>query len=191
MPDGKYRPAPDTDDELLPVVDMDDRQVGTATRREIHEKELVHRAVHVILSDGMGSFLIARRSDRKDRFPGWWDVSVGGHVGVGESYLECARREMREELGVDGPVPHLTAMLPPTPTNGWEHVHVFFAVVDPARVVRNEAEIADMRWVSLADYRKHADPGAPVDSPWRMTPASHESILAWIEIGTPGLFQAY
>jgi 8-oxo-dGTP pyrophosphatase MutT (NUDIX family) len=34
-------------------------------------------------------------------WPGWWDVAVGGVVGVGEEYDAAARRELREELGVD------------------------------------------------------------------------------------------
>lgn len=41
----------------------------------------------------------------KDMQPGKWDTSVGGHVGFGQSYLDAAHREGREELGV--PLEHL------------------------------------------------------------------------------------
>ncbi len=41
----------------------------------------------------------------KDIQPGKWDTAVGGHLALGESYEEGAKRELAEELGVaDAPV---------------------------------------------------------------------------------------
>ncbi|MGP3920884.1 NUDIX domain-containing protein [Nonomuraea sp. 10N515B] len=45
------------------------------------------------------------------RFPGYYDVMVGGAVGVGESYEEAAVRELAEELGVRVPVRFLFKFL--------------------------------------------------------------------------------
>lgn len=45
-----------------------------------------------------------RRSETHSRFPGYYDVMVGGAVDVGESYEEAAARELSEELGVRVPV---------------------------------------------------------------------------------------
>ena len=44
------------DAELLPVVDSEDRVVGSARRDEVHQKGLRHRAVHVLIFDGDGQF---------------------------------------------------------------------------------------------------------------------------------------
>jgi len=41
------------------------------------------------------------RSPGKDLYPSHWDVAAGGVPLAGESFDECARREVREELGVD------------------------------------------------------------------------------------------
>ncbi|MET9343208.1 NUDIX domain-containing protein [Nonomuraea sp. NPDC003804] len=44
------------------------------------------------------------RAEGHVRFPGHYDVMVGGAVGVGESYEDAAARELVEELGAGVPV---------------------------------------------------------------------------------------
>jgi 8-oxo-dGTP pyrophosphatase MutT (NUDIX family) len=43
--------------------------------------------------------LLQRRSRYKDTHPNLLDVSCAGHVDAGENIVECALRELREELG--------------------------------------------------------------------------------------------
>ncbi len=91
-------------DELLDVYDEAGNQVGTAPRAVCHgNPRLIHRVVHVVVSDCSGSrVLLQKRSLAKDIQPGKWDTAVGGHVDAGESVESAARRELREELGIDG-----------------------------------------------------------------------------------------
>ena len=46
--------------------------------------------------------LVHRRTDTKDVHPGAYDLFAGGVCAAGESYDDCARREVAEELGVTG-----------------------------------------------------------------------------------------
>lgn len=87
--------------EILDVVDQADNVIGQATRFRIHAEGLKHRAVHVLVFDPKGRLYIQRRSHSKDRFPNRLDSSAAGHVDSGESYLDAANRELREELGIE------------------------------------------------------------------------------------------
>ncbi len=92
-------------DELLDVVDLDDRVIGTSPRREVIRQRLTHRCVMVLVRDAEGRVFVHRRSAEKQFAPGTYDVFVGGVVGSGESYAQAAVREAEEELGVIGVQP--------------------------------------------------------------------------------------
>ena len=86
--------------ELLDVVDADDRVVGKATRGEIHRRGLMHRATHILVFNARGEVFLQKRSMSKDSSPGLWDSSAAGHLDQGEDYDTCAVRELHEELGI-------------------------------------------------------------------------------------------
>jgi len=88
-------------DEVFPVVDENDRLMGSASRAEVHGNNLRHRAVHMLIFNDAGEVYLQKRSRGKDRHPLLWDSSAAGHVNAGEEYDEAARRELNEELGID------------------------------------------------------------------------------------------
>jgi isopentenyldiphosphate isomerase len=90
-----------TTEERFEIVDEQDRVVGTAPRRTCHgNPALVHRTAHVVVVSHDGRILLQKRSLTKDIQPGKWDTAVGGHLQLGESYEEAARRELAEEIGI-------------------------------------------------------------------------------------------
>ena len=76
----------------------------TPARSEVHGNNLRHRAVHILIFNQFGDVYLQQRSRWKDRHPLKWDSSAAGHVTAGENYDETARRELKEELGVDVPL---------------------------------------------------------------------------------------
>jgi len=80
--------------------------IGRALRSECHgNPDLIHRTAHVLVFNAREALLLQKRSENKDIQPGKWDTSVGGHLDIGETYEEAARREMAEELGIrDAPL---------------------------------------------------------------------------------------
>jgi len=88
-------------EELLEVVNEHGEVLRTLPRSVIHgDPSLMHRVVHILVSNDGGELLLQKRSMNKDVAPGKWDTSVGGHVNAGETIHEALRREMEEELGI-------------------------------------------------------------------------------------------
>jgi len=96
---------PDPRDELLDVVDDDDRVVGRARREDVYARGLRHRTVMVVVRDPAGRVLVHRRTATKLVAPSLLDMMIGGVVDAGEGYDACAVRELAEEAGVTGVVP--------------------------------------------------------------------------------------
>jgi 8-oxo-dGTP pyrophosphatase MutT (NUDIX family) len=92
----------DPADEFVDVVDEDDRVIDIVARRSIRERNLLHRCTYVMVRSTDGRFLVHRRTDTKDVYPGAYDVFAGGVLASGESYDDGAVRELREELGIGG-----------------------------------------------------------------------------------------
>lgn len=67
-------------------------------------RNLLHRAVYILVVDGAGRLLVHRRADWKDVWPSRWDVAFGGVAGIGEAPAETAQRELAEEAGVEAPL---------------------------------------------------------------------------------------
>ena len=59
-----------------------------------------HLIVHVCLMNERGEMLIQQRSDSVAKWPGMWDLTIGGHVLAGETPEQAAEREVQEELGL-------------------------------------------------------------------------------------------
>lgn len=113
------------DEEVFDVVDENDQVVGQESRVEVHRKGLRHRAVHVFVVNSRGELLLQQRSILKDINPGRWGSSVAGHLDAGEDYLTAARREMGEEMGIEGVEPEEVGRIAPSEANGWEHVRLY------------------------------------------------------------------
>lgn len=88
-------------EERLDLVDEHDQVVGQVERAEAWARRLPIRVVNAFLVNARGELWIPRRTLNKRQFPGGLDLSMGGHVGAGESYEAAFRREVHEELNLD------------------------------------------------------------------------------------------
>ena len=140
---------PPNADELFDVVDLDDQVVSQAPRREVHARQLLHRAVHVLVHDANGHLFLQRRSMSKDTFPGCWDSSCSGHVDAGEDYVAAARRELGEELGWhDASLPLRPVLkLRAAPETGYEFIQIFAMGPLSGPFTLHPEEITEGRWI--------------------------------------------
>jgi isopentenyl-diphosphate Delta-isomerase len=135
--------------EILDVVDLEDRVIGQATRSDVHKRALAHRAAHIFLFNSAGSIYVQRRSPSKDRHPSKLDSSAAGHVDSGENYLDCAIRELKEELGIEA-VPVKVLKVAACPETDNEHVELF-------EVYSDVAPIPDWEEISSGDFMSPAN----------------------------------
>lgn len=88
-------------EELIDVLDENGIKTGKIlTRNEVHKKGLWHRIIVVAIINEKNEILIQQRSDKKDKNPGMWDISVTGHLSSGQDSLTAATREISEEVSV-------------------------------------------------------------------------------------------
>ena len=141
-------PSPRPGDELVDIVDADDRVVATVTRHEMRARRLRHRVVFVVVTSGEGELLVHRRSEGKDIWPGRWDVAVGGVVAAGESYDDAARRELGEEVGIDAaPAAHGAGEYRDADV---DLVARCYRVVHDGPIRLLDGEVSEARWVDRA-----------------------------------------
>ncbi len=89
--------------ERMDIYDSDGNRTGrTADRGTFLRKGEYFLCAHVILENENGLFLIQQRSATKATRPGMWDITAGA-VDAGETSLDGALREAKEEIGLKLP----------------------------------------------------------------------------------------
>ncbi len=138
--------------EMLDIVDEADEVVAQATRDAVHRGKHFHRATHMLLRNSHHQIYVQLRSQSKDMNPGLWDSSAAGHVDAGEAYIDCAVRELQEELGITVGPEALDEFLrvKPSAANGYEFVRVYLVESDDP-ITLEETEVDDGRWLSVGE----------------------------------------
>ena len=97
----------------------------------------------VVISDGEGRVLLSQRA--RHPFAGEWEVA-GGFVDLGEHPADAARREVREELGIEVALSGLVGeYLEPSDGGGWLQVTVYAATTDDVPDP-DPSEVMAWRW---------------------------------------------
>lgn len=87
--------------ELWDLYTEDRRLTGKEhIRGEELPENMYHLVVHVWIKNSKGEYLISQRSANRPNLPLMWEC-VGGSVLKGESSIEGAIREAKEEVGVE------------------------------------------------------------------------------------------
>ena len=89
-------------EEIVQIVDEENREIAAITRELMREQQLIHRASYILVFNRAEELFVQKRTLSKDIYPGYWDIASGGVVLAGESYEEAAVRELEEELGING-----------------------------------------------------------------------------------------
>ena len=133
---------------------------------------IYHLVSEVLVRHVDGSYLCMIRSKEKPNYPLYPECTAGGSALLGESPLDCVRRELREETGI-----------------GWEDFEevsrsirekdssLFYSYLctvdwpkDQIRLQKGETE--DYRWLTEAEFIELLNSG-------RMIPEQHQRMEGW------------
>ena len=90
-------------EDRLILVDVDDKEIGSASKSTAHYEGLLHRAFSVFLYQGE-KMLIQRRNANKYHSGGLLANSCCSHPRKGECFEDAIRRRLKEELGIVSPI---------------------------------------------------------------------------------------
>ena len=95
-------------EEQIDVLNADGTSAGySCGRSKVHAEGLWHRTVHIWAFDSNKRILFQLRSRVKENNPGLLDTSCAGHVSAGDSSVNAAVRELREDQRVLEYVPFM------------------------------------------------------------------------------------
>ena len=110
-----------------------------------------------INTKGELEFLWQRRSEKVDRYPGYYDISAGGHVNLGETLVEAAIREAYEEIGAEITANDLQFMIEaPFNKNRFAWVYAVDWTGKEENFRFNDEEVSEVKWVpykSMEEFR--------------------------------------
>ncbi len=119
----------------------------TLVRGEAIPEGIFHLVCDILVEHTDGSYLLMKRDTRK-HFGGMWEATAGGSALAGETPLQCAIRELKEETGIA--VSKLTEV--GTDVSAETHsIYVEFLCVtdwNKNEITLQEGETIDYKWVS-------------------------------------------
>ena len=87
--------------EYIDIFDENNNLIGEMKEKtQAHKDGNFHRTAHIWIMNDKKELLIQKRSATKKSHPNCWDISGAGHIRTGETVIEGAIRELKEELGI-------------------------------------------------------------------------------------------
>lgn len=155
------------EENKLTLTNLEDEELGTGEKLEVHKRGLLHQAFSVLLYHE-NKVLIQKRAEGKYHSAGLWANTCCSHKRHGEKLLEAARRRLREEAGIDCEIREIGSFVYRAVfDNGlteYEYDHVFIGQYK-GTFVCNRQEAEEMKYVEAdwlaEDMEKHPERYAP------------------------------
>ena len=87
--------------ELLILVDENDKEIGLMDKLSVHQKGLLHRAFSVFIFNSNDELLLQQRADEKYHSGGLWSNTCCSHTNNREGIQETITRRLKEEMGLE------------------------------------------------------------------------------------------
>jgi len=104
--------------------------------------------IHICIFNSNGEMLIQQRQPFKSTWANMWDISVGGSSQCGETSKDAARRELKEELGMDFDFTESRPYLTMNFQNGFDDFYLLNLDVDLTTLTLQQEEVQAVKWAT-------------------------------------------
>ena len=156
-------------EELVVLVDENDKKLGLMPKMEAHEKAVLHRAFSVFIFNKDGDLMLQQRAAHKYHSPLLWTNTCCSHQRDGETNLEAGKRRLFEEMGFNTDLKELFSFVYKAPfDNGLtehelDHVMVGYYENEPKI---NKHEVEAYRWMTLKDVKTDIEKNPHIYTAW-------------------------
>ena len=146
--------------EVIDLYDVNREHTGlTAVRGEKLPKDTYRMVVHVCIFNKKGEMLIQKRADDIVRWPGYWDVSVGGGASAGDDSRSAAERETAEELGLRIDFSSRRPVITVNCSDGFDDFYTVQDDISLEDLILQREEVAGAKWASMDEVYAMIDEG--------------------------------
>lgn len=156
--------------EYMDIVDENGNPTGEIIERATaHKTGVPHRTTHIWIvrkRENHTEILLQLRAEKKDSFPGCYDISSAGHVPAGMDVCTSGLRELEEELGIrtkkeeliDCGI-HVTYTQNefhgiPYVDNQFAYVFLLWKDIEPEQMHLQEEEVERVQWMDFEECKK-------------------------------------
>lgn len=165
-------------DELITLVDIDDKVIGYGKKADVHRKGILHRAFSIFIVN-KDMMLLQKRNTGKYHSGGLWSNACCSHQRKEEELQEAVHRRLKEEMGFDCSLEEKYTFIYRTEFSEdlfeYELDHVFVGSYD-GKAVFDPEEVSEVRWVSFVQLKEEL-----IDHP--------EQFSSWFIISAPKVME--
>ena len=146
--------------EYIEIFDENNNPTGKVKeKQQAHQDGNIHRTAHVWIINDKNELLLQKRSTSKKTHPNCWDISGAGHIKAGESVVDGAIRELKEELGVEVEEKDLqyiaTIKSTKNPKNmEFQYVYLLNCNKEIEEYIFEDNEVSEVKYIFYKDLEK-------------------------------------
>ena len=150
------------------MIDVLNEETGSLTgevisKKDAHKTGKWHGSIHILIVNKNGTkTLLQKRSASKELYPNMWDIAVGGHISAGETSDISAKRELKEELGLDinnydmQAIDRIKEQLKNNSVISNEYVTIYMVRgdIDASSIKLQKEEVSEIKWCSKEELNQ-------------------------------------
>ena len=139
--------------EFVEMFDKQRNSLSKTVERYTHIPGEYSQESHVWIMNSKGEILIQKRTPTKRLYPNLWSITSGG-TDSGETTLDTAYREVKEELGIELKPEELELMMSYKRNHDFVDVWLARKDIKLEEITMQKEEVADVKWVTEEELEK-------------------------------------